>query len=335
MQDIVLKFFALISQLAYYLSGSIPKESLHLPITFEEIAPEPLPNYQRLPAIIVSDMNTYIFLLRILDSSNHLKSMYNEIETTMCFLTIVMGWKSYCSDTGIRSDLIMIFDRLISSQAKENLGHMYNHSPFMLKQLISAMINIFIDSEHTGRHQQFYEKFRFRNQFCNILEYLIEKVGNQQHQYNLVKFGQENPDRLIEFANYYLNDIIYLFDEVIENFSFIKKLEQLPKEQQTASLEKDIKSKYSYTKTLTHYLNQYFKNFNLLCSTNDNIFLNDILIQKFANFLNYMVISLNSPNSAEKYKVSQMQELRFDTKIIMQNAILIYNQFKNNAKFKK
>ena len=52
-------------------------------------------------------------------------------------------------------------------------------------------------------------------------------VTNTSHLENLIKISKTQKNIFLEFANLYLNDLIYLLDESLSKLTSIKKLEEL------------------------------------------------------------------------------------------------------------
>lgn len=52
-------------------------------------------------------------------------------------------------------------------------------------------------------------------------------VTNTRHLENLIKISKTQKNIFLEFANLYLNDLIYLLDESLSKLTSIKKLEEL------------------------------------------------------------------------------------------------------------
>jgi hypothetical protein len=53
----------------------------------------------------------------------------------------------------------------------------FRGNKFAERQLVPALIQLYVDVEMTGRHAQFYEKFFIRRQIALILKYLRDIPG--------------------------------------------------------------------------------------------------------------------------------------------------------------
>ena len=133
---------------------------------------------------------------------------------------------------------------------------------------MESLLRVFIDAEKTGTSHQFYDKFNLRYYFCQLFGYLIEMVTNSSHLENLIKISKTQKQVFLEFANLYLNDLIFLLDESLSKLMSIKKIEELDtsefSEQVKAEKRNELKALKGQAKTFTVFLNVYYTNIALI-----------------------------------------------------------------------
>lgn len=94
------------------------------------------------------------------------------------------------------------------------------------KHLIKSIINVFNDAERLGTSNQFYEKFSIRHKIL----YLIEKLSKTNKKLltdKIMEFSTTHKDDMVKMINLLMNDLTYLYDEVINKLEAIKMYQDL------------------------------------------------------------------------------------------------------------
>jgi ubiquitin conjugation factor E4 B len=97
---------------------------------------------------------------------------------------------------------------------------------YISENLMSSLIQIFIDAERLGTQNQFFEKFNIRHKIL----YLIENIMKTHHSLYIDKISEYATLKIAEatkMINNLMNDLTYLIDECIEKLSEIKNYQEL------------------------------------------------------------------------------------------------------------
>lgn len=95
------------------------------------------------------------------------------------FVAITMGHRHLLNNPHLRVKGIELFyifvpPKQTHRRKDHNLSGIFSQSQNVQDFLIEGLIKVFVDAERTGSHNQFYEKFKFRYIFCELINYLLE-----------------------------------------------------------------------------------------------------------------------------------------------------------------
>ncbi|CAD8115932.1 unnamed protein product [Paramecium sonneborni] len=287
--------------------------------------------YGLLPSSFVNDIHSFFNTYKYNDEI--LKQPY-EFEKCCEFAIFAMDTRNI-TNPHLRIKGIEVFH--IIDQGKMNkrgivqtqsFDFIFRNNEIIEKHMISGLLKVFIDCERTGEGNQFYEKFNFRYRFCKLIRFLLEK---HKDRYNLLlsQTVEKEKEMFLAFANYYLNDMIFLLDECLTK---IKKMKSLESQQRDMEQQQDYFKLQQELKTLSIFLQEYYNNIQVFSEVQPEAFLTDEIRDKLANNLNYTLEQLNGKQAAQ-YKIQSLGSVNFDPKLIMGNVIELYLNFSSNDQF--
>lgn len=336
----IIKTFAFCSMLSFHLLSFPPPSSSSSPPIFFT----PTLSFAKLPLYFAEDMHEFLMIL--------LQSMPEQIKKNetyflvIChFMLVCMGNKNLITNPHIRAKFLIVLS--ILGGRKEEGGrreggifkHFLTKDAYFQKHLIDCLIEIFIDVEKTGSSNQFYEKFSYRNRFCELMAFILTEIGGgrkeedegEENNYRgrLKAFSLGNEEKMLQFYNLFLNDIIYLLDESLMKLKEIKIYEDSESSMNTLSFQERLEKKQNYEqtkkilKTFLDFLNAYYENISLMSSFVSDVLISEALREKIVFNLNYTIEALNGKNALE-LKVKNMKRLNFDPKFILKCIIQLY-----------
>ena len=255
-------------------------------------------------------------------------------------MLVCMGNKNLITNPHIRAKFLFVISILggRKDEGGRREGGIFKHfltkDEYFQKHLIDCLIEIFIDVEKTGGSNQFYDKFSYRNRFCELMAFILTEiggVGGEENNYRgrLKVFSLGNEEKMLQFYNLFLNDIIYLLDESLMKLKEIKIYEDSESSMGILSFQEKIEKKQNYEqtkkilKTFLDFLNAYYENISLMSSFVSDVLISEALREKIVFNLNYTIEALNGKNALE-LKVKNMKRLNFDPKFILKCIIQLY-----------
>ena len=97
---------------------------------------------------------------------------------------------------------------------------------YVQKHLIFSIIKVFIDAERLGTSNQFYEKFSIRHKILYLIEN-INKSNRTLFTNKIMEFSENNKDDMVKMINLLMNDLTFLYDEVVNRLEAIKYYQDL------------------------------------------------------------------------------------------------------------
>lgn len=97
---------------------------------------------------------------------------------------------------------------------------------YVQKHLIFSIIKVFVDAERLGTSNQFYEKFSIRYKILYLIEN-INKSNRNLFTNKIMEFSEHNQDDMVKMINLLMNDLTFLYDEVVTRLEEIKSYQDL------------------------------------------------------------------------------------------------------------
>jgi len=152
------------------------------------------------------------------------------IEELHDFLTLMVtfiGSPRYVKNPYLRATFTKLLRYLVprsedneqtGAHGSERLAQVFHGHELAMKHLPQALMGFFVDIEFTGAHTQAYDKYEYRLEMSQILEYFWDLPP---YRASMVAFTRDTP-RFVRFVNMLINDSIYSMDEALSKLEKIR-----------------------------------------------------------------------------------------------------------------
>ena len=211
-----------------------------------------------------------------------------------------------------------------TSNHSQRLSAVFHTHALSLRHLAPAVMQFFVDIEFTeGAGGSGYEKYEFRHEMSQILEYLWA-----QPEYNraMLGYARDTP-RFVRFVNMLINDSIYAVDEALSKLKEIRDVQnemadeaawqRLPQRQRMAR-QQALSQDESHARYFMQFTNEVLHMLAYLSSAPDMavVFMLPALCGRVASMLNYFLGCLVGPKSTE-LKVREPDKYFFHPKKLL------------------
>ncbi|KKK13167.1 ubiquitin conjugation factor E4 [Aspergillus ochraceoroseus] len=301
---------------------NFPKEEIKLPLPAQQ--PEVfqcLPEYfvddivsnfkfimWCMPQIITATQGDELVMLCIafLESSEYIKNPY--LKAGLVSILFRGTWPRPGGANGVLVDLL-------------------NSMPFANEYLLHALMNFYIEAEHTGTHTQFFDKFNIRYEIFQIIKCIWP---NTLYRTKLYHQSKQNLDFFVRFVNLLLNDVTFVLDESFGNFMTIYKTQlelrnegptmdptvRQQKEEHLASAQRSAKSYMQLT-------NETVSMLKLFTEALADSFTMPEIVQRLADMLDYNLDAMVGPKSSN-LRVENLQEYGFNPRALLSEIVDVY-----------
>ncbi|KAI0564844.1 Ubiquitin elongating factor [Gracilaria domingensis] len=243
-----------------------------------------------------------------------------------------------------------IFPKSPSLDTEEDEDRGYQRNPAMealfaghklaREFLPGAMFRLYVDVEHTGSHNQFYDKFSIRYHIGSILESLWYIPDYRKS----VQKEARDEGRFLRFVNMVLNDANHLLDSALDNLEQIHTLQTLiesnsPEWQSLSEEEKSEKKEHlqKLEGSAKSYNQLGNNNVKLLCLLTDdavvrNNFLRPEMVSRIAEMLNYLLDRLCGKRCSE-LKVTDPKKYFWKPRVLLRRIMQTYIHFCGEPSF--
>lgn len=118
-------------------------------------------------------------------------------------------------------EILVMFLPPTGSRVGNHSGHPFATHPRLKKELIPALVQLFVAVEDTGRSNQFYEKFSSRHLIAELMQFLWQI---DVHRCRFEEVSCSGSNDFERFVNMVINDAVWLLDRGIENLTTIKTI---------------------------------------------------------------------------------------------------------------
>mmetsp|Transcript_20293 Transcript_20293/g.35016 ORF Transcript_20293/g.35016 Transcript_20293/m.35016 type:complete len:588 (-) Transcript_20293:27-1790(-) len=207
------------------------------------------------------------------------------------------------------------------------------------KHLASALFQLYIDAEHTGRHHQFYEKFNIRYNISLIFLWMWESGIYKDP----IRMETKNIDKFMKFLNMLLNDATYLLDESLSSLTEVRNLQILMEDSSAWNnlsdnerQEKEARMQQLQGMVRTDNLLGRATVTLLYLFTDDQVmqlaFLRPEMVSRLAEMLNYFVSFLCGPKCQELV-VKDKEKYAWDPRFVLTRIVGVYLHLYNKKDF--
>lgn len=323
----------------------------------DSLLPLPLPVDETFAAL---PEHTVDIITNVLITTMHMKpdvvmDHSSQLEDMVSFCIVGSASPLHIKNPYLRAKLVeflsLIFPRSMAADLDDEDGKqgpppdpameaLFNGHVLSRKFLPGSLFRLYVDVEHTGSHNQFYDKFSIRYRIGSILEslwYMNDYVAS-------VRKEAQDETRFMRFVNMVLNDAIHLLDSVLDELEEMRALETLMKggtpEWENLTDEEKLEKQDHLQK-----LERSARSYNQLANNNvkllwlltgddvvKRIFLRDEMVSRLAEMLNYLLERLSGQRCSE-LKVSDPVKVSWKPRQLLKRIMETYIHFLGEDEF--
>jgi len=219
------------------------------------------------------------------------------------------------------------------AHGSDRLAAVFQVHPLAKKHLAPAIMQFFVDIEFTGSHQQAYDKYEFRHEMTQILEYFWTLPD---YRAAMVGFTRDTP-HFVRFINMLINDSIYSMDEALTKLASIHAMQlemadearwasqprqQLHQRMQTHQQEETHARYFMQFTTEVLHMMKYLSSDKEVAA----VFMLPELAYRIASMLNYFLVQLVGAKS-KNLKVKNPDKYLFNPAKLLLTVCTIITQF--------
>ncbi|KAG0567242.1 hypothetical protein M758_7G160400 [Ceratodon purpureus] len=150
------------------------------------------------------------------------------LDEFMSFIVMFMGSPLHVKNPYLRAKMVEVLNAWMPSKCYSptlgsSMSSLFEGHQLALQYLVPNLLQLYVDIEFTGAHNQFYDKFNIRHNIAELLEYLWS-VPSHHHAWKQVAIKEEKGSYL-KFLNLLINDSIFLLDESLKKIPELKEME--------------------------------------------------------------------------------------------------------------
>jgi len=311
------RYFRLVSRWLV-ATAQPPPEGLPLPDKVPRL-------FAALPEYCMNDVADFLKHITSLAPQSFEQMDASELYDFVTLMVTFIGAPKYVKNPYLRATFTKLLCYLVPQSedgsgrrhASDRLAAVFHSHTLAQKFLAPAIMQFFVDIEFTGSHTSAYDKYEYRQDMANILEYFWSVPV---YKATMVGFAR-NKQKFVRLVNMLINDSIYSMNEALTKLASIKTTQTEMADEATwnAMTPRDRERRMrSHGQDEGHA--RYFMNFvNLvltmvqyLSSEREiaEIFMLPELAPRMAEMLNHFLMELVSPKCAN-LKVKNMDKYNF------------------------
>ncbi|GAB0497141.1 hypothetical protein MMPV_008464 [Pyropia vietnamensis] len=205
--------------------------------------------------------------------------------------------------------------------------------------LPSALFRLYVDVEHTGSHNQFFDKFSIRWHLTQVVECMWHLPDYRAS----VRTEALSARRFIQFVNMLLNDANFLLGEIISDLTELRQIqrEMERREEWEALSVEDRREKEKKLHNLESQVKSYIDLGNasinmMLFMTEDSavrsVFVLPEMVSRVAEMLNFFLSQLTGPKCAE-LSVRDREKYGWEPRRLLKQIVGTYLHFADDEAF--
>ena len=221
-----------------------------------------------------------------------------------------------------------------TAHGSERLAAVFHTHPLALRHLAPRVMQFFVDIEFTeGAGGSGYEKYGFRHEMAQILEYLW---AQPEYHKTMLGYARDTP-RFVRFVNMLINDSIYAVDEALSKLKDIRDTQAAMadevswRQQPRRTQEQRARGHQQDENTARYFMqftNEVLHMLKYLSAERDVavVFMLPELAGRVASMLNYFLSKLVGPKSTE-IKVKDPDKYFFQPKKLLCEIATAFTHF--------
>jgi len=150
----------------------------------------------------------------------------DELHDFVTLIVTFIGAPKYVKNPYLRATFTKLLRFLIPRSddgdrrhVSDRLSVVLHTHPLAKRFLAPAVMQFFVDIEFTGSHTGAYDKYEYRHEMNQILEYFW---AHAEYKATMIEFARNTP-KFVRFVNMLINDSIFSMDEALTKLQNIRK----------------------------------------------------------------------------------------------------------------
>ncbi|XP_050536909.1 ubiquitin conjugation factor E4 A isoform X2 [Daktulosphaira vitifoliae] len=303
------------------------------------------PTLKCIPEFVLDNIWRYLMLVRRFHSRSLEEPGFELVSELLNAILVFMMSNDRVRNPHLRARLAECLDCLLPHPDEDitttnSIGSYYRQMLFLnhphRKQIVHALLDVFVGIEMTGQSVEFEQKFNYRRPMYIVMDYLWKLDEHREVFKELATSAESNmeattPPLFLRFINLLMNDAVFLLDEALTNMAQLKQLQTALDAGEWNNLSQRERNQnmahFQHIGMIARFDNilgrETINTFKYLTSEIKSIFCHSTMVERIAAMLNYFLCHLVGPKK-KNFKVKDMKEYKFEPAEIVLNICTIY-----------
>ena len=311
-----------------------PPEGLPLPDTVPRL-------FAALPEYCMNDVAEFMKFVIHLTPQALEQMAPNELEDFVTLMVTFIGSPKYVKNPYLRATFTKLLCFLVPNDnddsgrrhAPERLAGVLHNHPLAQRFLAPAVMQFFVDIEFSGSHTGAYDKYEYRLEMMQVLEYLW---AQPVYKATMVDYARDTK-KFVRFVNMLINDSIYSMNEALTKLKHIKDTQGEMADEATWN-QQNIRTRQQRQQELSRDEGhaRYFMLFtngvmNMMEYLSENrevalVFMLPELAPRISEMLNYFLVDLVGPKCSS-LRVNEPEKYHFKPRMLLYEIVKIILHF--------
>lgn len=297
------------------------------------------PTLKCIPEFLLENIWRYLTLVRRFHSRSLEEPGFSLVCEFLNAILIFMTSNSRVRNPHLRARLAECLDCLLPHIDEDrfvtNSIGSYNRELLFIshphrKQIVYALLDVFVGIEMTGQNVEFEQKFNYRRPMYVVMDYLWKLEEHREVFKSLAKDAEKNmeaasPPLFLRFINLLMNDAVFLLDEALTNMAQLRQMQSVNESGNLSPRERE--QHMAHIGMIARFDNilgkETINTLKYLTSEIKSIFCHPTMVDRVAAMLNYFLCHLVGPKK-KNFKVKDMKEYKFEPAEIVLDICMIY-----------
>ena len=295
-----------------------PPEQLPLPDKVPQI-------FAALPEYCMNDVAEFLKNVTHLAPQAFEQIAADELYDFVTLMVTFIGSPKYVKNPYLRATFTKLLCYLVPRKdddsgrrhASERLAAVFHSHPLAMKHLAPAIMQFFVDIEFTGSHTSAYDKYEYRHEMSQILQYFWD---SDTYRKTMIGFARDTK-KFVRFVNMLINDSIYSMNEALTKLAHIKEMQAAMADEHTWAQQaprvrqqraQGFAQDEGHARYFMLFTNEVLHMLQYLSSASEvaTVFMLPELAPRMAEMLNHFLVELVGPKCSN-LKVKDMGKYNF------------------------
>lgn len=305
--------------------------------------------FAALPEFVLEDVATFLKNLTQLAPQVLEQMAVEEMHDFVTLMVTFISAPKYVKNPYLRATFTKLLCYLVPEEeggerhrgrhASDRLSMVFHTHTLAQQHLAPAVMQFFVDIEFTDGQGSDYDKYEYRHEMTQILEYLWSQPN---YRVTMVGFAKD-ATRFVRFVNMLINDSIYAFDEALTRLVAIRNTQaEMRNETEWAAMASRTRQQRTQQHQQDEGTARYFMQFanevlHMLRYISADpevavVFMLPELIDRMSQMLNHFLAALLGPKCAT-LKVDEPERYNFNAKKLLLEISITVVQFSRFDEF--